>query len=391
MRYLKRCIFLWVFAVLTACGGGGNPGSTSSSAGTTTATATGVANAISFVSTSPSDKSIVLAGSGGNGRSESAILTFKVVDTSNTAVSGAVVNFSVVPAGSVTLNITSATSGSDGLVSTTVSSKSTATSVVVTATVSGTSISSQSDQLLVTTGVATQLGFDLAATKYSLNAGITNDTSTITAKIVDTNGNPVADGVAIAFKTDFGGVGTSSAGGCFTSNGGCTVTYTVQNPRPADGQLITVVGSAVVGTGTVISDSLTFTATDPLNVTLLTANDGTGTVVTELDMGALCTKNFTYYVGTPLGLPAPESTALAMTGLTTGISATVVSGATTGAGLDHLPTAVTFTVTASGTSPACNASGGNTQTTVTNQGLQIQFTANSRVGTKTYNVKYPKT
>jgi hypothetical protein len=383
MRYLKYWLLLALAVFLTACGGGGNPGSSSTT--TTTTTATGVANALSFVSTSPSDKSIVLAGSGGNGRSESAILTFKVVDASNAAVSGAVVNFSVVPAGSVTLNITSATSGSSGLVSTTVSSKSTPTSVVVTATVNGKSISSQSDQLLVTTGVATQLGFDLAASKYSLNAGITGDTSTITVRIGDANGNPVADGVAVAFTTNFGVVGTSSAGGCLTSNGGCTVTYTVQDPRPADGQLITVVGSTVVGTGTVISDSLSFTATDPVNVTLLTADDGTGTVVTDLDMAGACTKTFTYFVGTPLGLAAPASTALVMTGLTTGLSATVLSGGTTGAALNHAPTPVTFTVVAP---TNCNASGSNTQTP-TNQGLQIQFTANSRVGTKTYNVKYP--
>ncbi len=390
MRYLKSWPILALMVLLSACGGGGSPGSTSSSGGTTTVTATGIASALSYVSTSPSDKSIVLAGSGGSGRSETAILTFKVVDTSNTAVSGAVVNFSVAPAGSVTLNIASATSGSDGLVSTTVSSKSIATSVVVTATVSGTAISTQSDQLSVTTGVSTQLGFDLSATKYSLNAGITGDTSTVSVRIVDTNGNPVADGVAVVFTTNFGSVGSSSRGGCTTSNGGCSVAYVMQNPRPTDGQLVTVVASTVLGNGTVISDSLNFSATDPLNVTLLTANDGTGQVVTELDMGGLCTKNFTYFVGTPLGLPAPAGTALAMTGLTTGVSSVVVSGGTTGPAVDHLATPVTFTVSVSGSTPACNAAGGNTETTAANQGLQIVFTADARPGTKTYNVKYPK-
>ncbi|MEN9436999.1 MAG: hypothetical protein RIR09_1654, partial [Pseudomonadota bacterium] len=195
-----------------------------------------LANALNFLDTNPSDKSIVLAGAGGTGRSESATLRFRVVDKNNTPVKGAVVTFAAVPSTDVTLNIASATSDADGVVVTTVSSKSVATAVVVKATVTradSTTIVSQSDTLTVTTGVATQAGFDLSATIYNLNSGISGDKSTITVRVVDSNGNPVADGVPVVFTSPYGAVGTSSRGGCVTVGGLCTVDYIVQDPRPA--------------------------------------------------------------------------------------------------------------------------------------------------------------
>ena len=386
MRYLKVWALVLLALVMAACGGGGNPGSSSSDSGSGSGTVvTGTPAALNFISTSPSDKAIVLKGAGGNGRSETAILTFKVVDAGNNAVSGAVVNFNVVPASDVTLNIASATSNSSGLVVTSVSSKNTATTVVVRGVVNGTTISSQSDQLLVTTGLATQAGFDLSAKKYSLNSGITGDSSDIAVSIVDANGNPVADGVSVAFQTDFGRVGSSAAGGCLTSNGQCTVKYTVQDPRPPDGQLITVLATTTLGTGAVIGGWLNFTATDPLIVTLRTDKAASGTVVTDLPLGAACTAQFNYFVRTPLGLPAPSGTVVAMTGLATGISASITTGTPTGAALDHLPTSLVFSVNASGTTPACNPVGTRTQTAF----LEVKFTADGRDGTQNYKVTYP--
>ena len=73
-----------------------------------------LANALNFLDVNPADKSIVLAGAGGNGRSESATLRFRVVDKNNTPVKGATVTFAVVPANDVTLNIPSAASDADG-------------------------------------------------------------------------------------------------------------------------------------------------------------------------------------------------------------------------------------------------------------------------------------
>ena len=54
-----------------------------------------LANALNFLDVIPSDKSIVIAGSGGSGRSESASLRFRVVDKNNSPVKGVAVTFSI--------------------------------------------------------------------------------------------------------------------------------------------------------------------------------------------------------------------------------------------------------------------------------------------------------
>lgn len=130
---------------------------------TSTVSPQDLAAAINFLEVNPADKSIVIQGSGGNGRSESATLRFRVVDKNNTPVKGTIVNFEANPASDVTLNIPSATTDAEGIAITTVSSKSVATSLVVKASVSGKIIFSQSDQLLVTTGVGIQSGFEIGA------------------------------------------------------------------------------------------------------------------------------------------------------------------------------------------------------------------------------------
>lgn len=352
-----------------------------------------LANALNFLDINPADKSIVLAGSGGNGRSESATLQFRVVDKNNTPVKGALVDFSVIPASAVTLNITSATSASDGVVSTTVSSKNIATAVVVRATVNGRSISSQSDQLLVTTGVATQAGFDLSATKFNLNRRLSGDSSEITVRVVDGNGNPVSDGVPIVFTADYGAVGTSSKGGCVTSNGLCKVTYTIQNPLPSDGELITVIASTQVGTGTSISDSIQFSTSDPGFLGLFSAAGSSGVPIETLDLAGTCLKAFSHFVGTPGGLAAPAGTGVAMTSLvTTGLTASITSGSPI---LDALTlgqrTPLVFSISMATSSPSplgspiCVPGGSNTATVP----LQIKYTAGTVVGTTQVNVIYP--
>ncbi|WP_176955089.1 hypothetical protein [Rhodoferax sp. OV413] len=333
-----------------------------------------LANALNFLDTNPSDKSIVLKGSGGNGRSESATLRFRVVDTNNAPVKGTIVDFSVNPSSVVTLNIASATSDTDGVVVATVSSGTVATSVVVTATVRGRSIASQSDQLLVTTGSAIAAGFDLSASKFNLNASLSGDSSTITVRIRDANGNPVADGVPVVFTTDFGGVGSSAQGGCLTSNGLCTVTYTVQDPRPADGQLVTVVSSTQVGSTGVISKSINLSAVSPGALGIYSAKVS-GTKVTALNLGTVCSAVFSYYVGTPLNFAAAAGTTVGMTGQVAGLSGSVSIGSPI---LDALTfgerTAISFTVTAPSTAgavPACVAGGSSSQTV----NLLVTFTS----------------
>ena len=289
-----------------------------------------VASALNFVSVDPSDKSIVIAGSGGNSRSESAILKFKVVDKNGDPVKDVLVNFSVVPSDAVKLNISSAKSNNDGVVTTSVSSKSTPTAVIIRASVNGRDIFSQSDQLTVTTGVAVARGFDLSASKFNLNTDLSGDNSTIRIGVIDANGNPVSDGVPVISTSDFGRVGTSGRGGCTTSNGICNVEYQIQNPRPADGQLINVTVSTQVGSGLQISDSIQLTATSVSWLDLY--NDMQTDIITHLSpvsWDAKCKATVTGFIGTNNRFPAPAGTTIELKPVSDIVTATVRSGSPT--------------------------------------------------------------
>lgn len=306
-----------------------------------------VATALNFKGAVPADQSIVIAGAGGNGRSETALLTFTVVDNSGAPIKGVVVDFSVVPAGAVVLNTTSGTSNSSGEITASVNSKSQPTSVIVKATVRGRNIGSQSDTLTVTTGVSTQLGFDLSASKFNLDADLSGDSSTLNVKIVDKNGNPVADGVPVVAQTPYGRVGTSGRGGCTTTNGGCSVEYQVQNPRPDDGVKVPVVFSTQTGQGTLISDTLHVWVTSVGDAALYDASGKLATSVTLplLDPKACKFGSTTLYIGTPKGLATPAGTVIAVRSTSELTSPTIVDGTPT---LDRAAGRTALTVTASG-------------------------------------------
>ncbi|HYF44393.1 MAG TPA: hypothetical protein VEA35_18360 [Ramlibacter sp.] len=349
-----------------------------------------LANAVNFLDVTPKDSSIVLAGSGGSGRSESATLRFRVVDTNNTPVKGVKVDFAVVPAADVTLNIPSATSDAEGVVVTTVSSKSVATAVVVRATVSGRTITSQSDQLLVTTGVATQAGFDLSASKYNLNSGLTGDSSLITVRIVDSNGNPVADGVPVVFTANYGAVGSSSRGGCTTTNGSCQVTFSVQDPRPADGVKARVAASTRLGNGTEITDAIEFQLSQPGLLGLYRAQSG-GTALTtinDLATAKVCKATVLLYAGTPGNFPPPAQTSVAVTAVTSGLAATVKTGSSVSDLLNFgVRAPVSFEVDASSLTALPCVPGGSGSADAQ---IIVKFTAGPSVSEALLTVSYPR-
>ena len=345
-----------------------------------------LANAINFLSVVPADQSIVLAGSGGGGRSESATLRFRVVDKNNTPVKGVAVTFAAVPAAAVTLNIPTASSDSDGVVTTTVSSKTLATALVVKATVDTKTISTQSDTLLVTTGVATAAGFDLSASKYNLNSQISGDSSTITVRVVDANGNPVADGVPVVFTSTHGAVGSSSRGGCTTSGGSCVVNFLVQNPRPADGVNARVTASTQVGTSATVSGFLDFVFSQPSLLELFSAATG-GTQLAAFNwVAGGCKFTLSAFVGTPNGSPAPANTTVAVSSLTSNFIATVKSGGTI---LDQASrrTSISFEfdATTAGLLPPCNAAGGSIGAAI----IEVTITAGTIVKVIQLPVNYP--
>ena len=190
-----------------------------------------VAASIGFVAAQPSDKSIVIQGAGGNGRTETAVLTFRALDTFGQPLPNQLVTFSVNATGTVNLQSPSATTGADGRVIVAVNSGTTPTTFRVIATLPS-GQSTISDTITVTTGQPVQAAFSLSAGSYNIEGWDYDNTKTVlTALLADGSGNPVADGTPVVFQTDSAAVGSANLGGCVTVNGGCTVEFRSQAPR----------------------------------------------------------------------------------------------------------------------------------------------------------------
>ncbi|MYM75067.1 hypothetical protein GTP56_23135 [Duganella sp. FT134W] len=222
----------------------------SSSASLTVQTAT--AGQLAFVSALP--QNISLKGTGGAGRQESSTVTFKVLDRNGNPVSGQAVSFSLdTTAGGLSLNPLSATTGANGLVTTTVASGTVNTPVRVTATLTGSTLTSLSDQLVVSTGVPEQDSFTLIAAIKNLEGGQFNGCpapagTIVTARLADHFHNPAPDGTAVSFTAEGGSIDASCLTGLTSTTltdgtvitqkgtpGECTVRYCSGNPHPANG------------------------------------------------------------------------------------------------------------------------------------------------------------
>lgn len=227
---------------LSACGGGGgNPGTVPGGGNTQTGVNALRPSSIQFVSSSLGGSSIVLKGTGGLGRQDSAVLTFRVLDQNNKPMSGVTVDFKPsTSVGGLTVTPASGTSDATGTVTTTVSSGTIPTPVRVQAEVSrdGTTVTGLSDTLTISTGLPFQKALSLSVSNYNIE-GMEFDgvTTTVTARLADQYGNPIADGTAVSFIAEAGSIGTSARGACTTVNGACDVTFTSQGTRPSDGRV----------------------------------------------------------------------------------------------------------------------------------------------------------
>lgn len=189
------------------------------------------AASIGFVSGTPNDKAIVIQGAGGNGRTETALLTFQVLDTFGQPLANQLVSFSLNPTGVVTLQSASATTGADGRVIVAVNSGTVTTTFRVIASLAS-GQSTISDTIVVTTGQPVQTAFSLSAESFNIEGWThDNEKSKINILMADSAGNPVADGTPVTFQTDSGAVGSAAVGGCITINGGCSVDFRSQAPR----------------------------------------------------------------------------------------------------------------------------------------------------------------
>jgi hypothetical protein len=319
--------------LLSACGGGGGnpgaPGTPVGNTGTGTGTVTvGAPASVQFVLATPADKSIVIQGQGGNGRTETATLTFKVVDTFGNPLAGQQVDFTTTSA-DVVLNNKNGKTDAAGQVVMTVNSGSKPATFRVQATLPGTAangkaeISTLSDTIVVTTGLPTQRSFSMSADIFNVE-GWDFDSSPSTAAahlqvlLADAFGNPVPDGTAIVFQTNAGSVGSSDRGGCNTVNGGCSVDFRAQNPRvPTPGLPATVCNSTGTdGKGKGISQDA---ARPGVATVCASATDGTSTLFGKAEIflsGSEVRNIYLDSVNNPLDLSKPLNLGSVAAGVT---------------------------------------------------------------------------
>ena len=184
------------------------------------------AGSIEFVSASP--QNISLKGVGGT---ESATIVFRVRDTNGNVVANKNVDFSLnTEVGGIFMSPENAMTDSNGLVQTVVNSGTVPTSIRVKAELSDdTSIFTQSNLLVVSTGIPDQDSFSLSANILNPEGWDIDGTNvTITARLADAFNNPVPDGTAVSFTTEGGRIEPS----CLTDGGTCSVTWNSQFPRP---------------------------------------------------------------------------------------------------------------------------------------------------------------
>jgi hypothetical protein len=227
------------------------------SATSTLTVAAPTTGSIQFVEATPT--TITLKGTGGAGKQESSLVVFKVVDTGGNPIGGKTVDFELsTSVGGITFanGLTTSSAVSDattGYAVVTVNSGTISTPVRVRATtLSGaTTLSTQSDQLTITTGIPDQDSFSLSATKLNIEGwDYDGETTVLTARLADHFSNPVPDDTAVNFIAEGGSVTAV----CFTHRdakfaltefpGQCEAVMTSQELRPTNGR-ITVLAYAI--------------------------------------------------------------------------------------------------------------------------------------------------
>lgn len=182
---------------------------------------------IAFVSATPDH--IAILGTGGD---ESSIIVFKVLDVNGDPINDQDVTFELSTAlGGINISPLNATTNANGEVQTVVNSGTVSTSIRVKATITGSdpAISSQSNTLVLSTGIPDQDSFSLSSSILNPEGwDIDGSEVEVTARLADAFNNPAPDGTAVSFTTEGGSIDSS----CVTTNGACTVIWRSQYPRP---------------------------------------------------------------------------------------------------------------------------------------------------------------
>ncbi len=195
------------------------------------------AGSIQFISATPSN--IALKGTGGSGRQETSDIIFKVIGATGLPLANQAVDFVTdTSVGGISLLASSANTNSDGEVTAILQSGNVSTPVRVTATVQGSSpsISTQSDQLTITTGLADQNSISLSTDILAPEGHIDGTEVNLTIRAADAFNHSVPDGTSVVVVAE-GGAIKDVNNTCLTQNGACTVTWVAQNPIPDDNRI----------------------------------------------------------------------------------------------------------------------------------------------------------
>lgn len=193
---------------------------------------------IEFVSADPNQ--IALSGTGGV---ETSRVTFRVLGEAGGPIADATVDFTLnSTTGGLALTSASAMSSSNGEVSTIVQAGTIATSVRVTATEQSTGISTQSSQLVVSTGIPDSDSFSASVSSNNPEGwSFDGQSISVTVRAADAFNNPVPQNTAISFFTEGGSIDSTCA---TDADGSCSVQWRSQDPRPADGR-VTILATAI--------------------------------------------------------------------------------------------------------------------------------------------------
>lgn len=222
---------------------------TGATASTTITVAAPTTGSISFVSASPAQ--IFLSNSGA---ASTTTLSFKSLFSTGAVAPSTSVKFTLTGnPGGVTFGTAgntapyTVTSDSAGVSTVLVYAGNVPGAITITAEwTSNSAVTTNSNGLTAASGAARQSSMSLSPSKFNIDGWDGDgDTTVLTARVADSNGNPVPDGTVINFVSSGGQISRSCS--TTTANTGglnaagfsqCSVTLMAQNPRPANGRVV---------------------------------------------------------------------------------------------------------------------------------------------------------
>ena len=185
--------------------------------------------AVEFITAEP--QTILLEGMSAPGLQHTSTIRFQIKNDVGGPIANEDVTFSLTSdVGGIKLSSVVGKTDNQGFVSTILQAGTVHANVRVRATVerNGTVISSESSQLVISTGVADQNSLSLSLSELNPSAW-NHDGEKVNVNIYasDRYNNPVPDGTTVAFYTELGQIDPS----CQTANGACVVEWTSSDPR----------------------------------------------------------------------------------------------------------------------------------------------------------------